>query len=803
MIFCYFCPSSYGSMYKLVIRFGILLLLSLPVRAQTFTQTIRGTVLDADSKSPLPGATILVLNLDTVKGGVSDVQGNFRITAVPVGRRAIKISYLGYEDAFLNNLIVSTGKEVVLNVEMHERVIQGQSVEIISEKDKTKANNDLATNSARSFSSEETERYAGARGDPSRMVANYGGVTSSNDARNDIIVRGNSPLGVLWRFEGVDIPNPNHFSTQGATGGPVSMLNTNLLANSDFLTGAFPAEYGNRTAAVFDLKLRNGNNEKDEFIAQVGINGLEVGAEGPIKKDGASFLINYRYSTFKVFDALGIHFGVAGVPEYQDMSFKLNFPTAHAGVFSVWGLGGISSISILDRNRDTSDWSYTAKGQDLVYGSNMGVIGFTHLYFFSPTISGKLVVSVNGSSNLITVDTLSKAKQDFRDYDNHSADWQYTASYTVSDKINAHHLLKAGITYTQQFIDYKAYFYSTQYKTNVYQLNDADNTGLGQAYLHWQYRITEKLALNTGIHYQVFTLNNTQALEPRAGLRWQFLPRHALSIAYGMHSQTQPLIYYFYKTYDPVSGNYVETNRNLDLSRSQHLIAGYDFNIGKNFRFKLEGYYQYLYNIPVSINPASSFSIINVGNALDGLPLVDSLYNHGTGKNYGVELTIEKFFSKHFYFLSTLSVYQSSYVANDGIERPTAYDGGYVYNILAGYELPLGKSKNKLISLDVKYTTAGGNRYTPIDLSTSIIDGHAAYYDNLAYSQRFTPYSRLDVKLSFRLNRKKVSHLLYVNVENILNQQNILQQTYDPSSQTVHSEYQLGVFPYGGYRLEF
>jgi hypothetical protein len=780
----------------------LLIFMHIAGSAQTFTQTIRGTIRDADSKSVLPGATVLILNLDTLKGSVSDADGNFRISGIPVGRRALKVTYLGYEDILMNNIIVSTGHEVVLTIEMHERVIQGKEVEIIAEKDKTKPNNELTTNSARSFSSEETERYAGARGDPSRMVANYGGVTSSNDARNDIIVRGNSPLGVLWRLEGVDIPNPNHFSTQGATGGPVSMLNTNLLASSDFLTGAFPAEYGNRTAAAFDLKLRNGNNEKGEYIAQVGINGLELGAEGPIKKDGASYLINYRYSTFQLFDALGIHFGVSGVPEYQDMSFKFNFPTSKAGIFSVWGLGGMSSISILDRNYDTTNWSYVSKGQDLVYGSKMGAAGFTHLYFFSPTVSGKFILSVSGSSNLITVDTLSKARQDFRDYDNHSADWQYSASYTLTGKINSHHLIKAGVTYTQQYLDYNAYYYSTVYHTNIYQLQTANNTGLGQAFIHWQYRITEKLALNTGLHYEIFTLNNSHALEPRAGLRWQFLPRHALSLAYGMLSQTQPLIYYFYKTYDPATGTYSETNHNLDLSRSQHLIAGYDFNMGKNFRLKLEGYYQYLYNIPVSLNN-NSFSMINVGNALDGLPLVDSLYNHGTGRNYGVELTIEKFFSKHYYFLSTLSLYKSSYAGNDGVERPTAYDGGYVYNILAGYELALGKSKNKLLSLDVKYTTAGGNRYTPIDVNASIIQRQAVYDDSQAYSQKFTPYSRLDVKLSFRMNRKHTSHMLYVNIENILGRQNILDQIYDPTSHSVHTEYQLGVFPYGGYRLEF
>jgi hypothetical protein len=799
--FCYF--HEYTMRFQQFAQAILFLLLPFLAAGQTFTQTVRGTVRDADSKTALPGATIIITNLDTILGGVSDAEGNFRIAHIPVGRRALKVTYVGYEDVVMNNIVVSSGKEVILNIEMHERVIQGKEVQIIYEKDKTKANNDLTTNSARNFNSEETERYAGSRGDPSRMVANYGGVTSSNDARNDVIVRGNSPLGVLWRLEGVDIPNPNHFSAQGATGGPVSMLNTNLLANSDFLTGAFPAEYGNRTAAVFDLKLRNGNNEKTEFISQVGINGLELGAEGPFKKDGASYLISYRYSTFKAFNALGINFGVSGIPEYQDLSFKFNFPTAKAGIFSVWGLAGTSSISILDSKQDSTKWSYVNSGQDLVYGSSMGSVGFTHLYFFSPTVSGKFIFAATANSNLITVDTLSKTRQDFRDYENRSADWQYTGSYTLSDKINSQHLLKGGISYSQQFFDYKQWYYSTTYHSNIDQLTAANNTGTGQAFVHWQYRITEKLALNSGFHYQIFTLNNSQAIEPRAGIRWQFHPKHALSIAYGMHSQTQPLIYYFYKTYIPATGTYEETNHNLGASKSQHLIAGYDGNLRKNFRVKVEGYYQYLYNVPVSAHFTNSFSMINVGNALDGLPLVDSLYNHGTGQNYGIELTIEKFFSKHYYFLSTLSLYHSTYTGSDNIQRPTAYDGGYVYNILCGYEIPLGKSKNKLISFDTKFTAAGGNRYTPVNVAASIAERSAVYYDAQAFSLKFAPYSRLDFKVSFRVNQKKIAQIIFVNIENILNRQNILQQTYDPTSQSVKTQYQLGVFPYGGYRIEF
>ena len=241
-------------------------------KAQTYSQTIRGKVIDADSKSILFGANVILLNSDTLIGSTSDVDGKFRLDNIPVGRRAIKITSIGYEEGVVNNIIVTSGKEVVLTIELREKVYTSEVIEIISETDKTKANNELVTVSSRNFLAEETGRYAGSRGDPSKMVANYAGVSSGNDARNDIIVRGNSPLGVLWRMEGIDIPNPNHFSAQGATGGPISMLNNNILGNSDFLTGAFPAEYGNKTAAVFDIRLRNGNNEQNEYTGSLGIN---------------------------------------------------------------------------------------------------------------------------------------------------------------------------------------------------------------------------------------------------------------------------------------------------------------------------------------------------------------------------------------------------------------------------------------------------------------------------------------------------------------------------------------------------
>jgi hypothetical protein len=784
----------------------ILSLCIILAKAQTYTQTIRGKVIDADSKSILFGANVILLNSDTLIGSTTDADGKFRLNNIPVGRRAIKVTSMGYEETVVNNIIVTSGKEVVLMIELREKVYTSEAIEIISETDKTKANNELVTVSSRNFLAEETGRYAGSRGDPSKMVANYAGVSSGNDARNDIIVRGNSPLGVLWRMEGIDIPNPNHFSAQGATGGPISMLNNNILGNSDFLTGAFPAEYGNKTAAVFDIRLRNGNNEQNEYTGSLGINGVELGAEGPIsKKNGSSYLINYRYSTLEIFNKLGIRFGVSASPQYQDVSYKLNIPTKKTGIFTLWGIGGKSKLSLLDSERKETDWSYISSGQDLVFGSSMGATGISNLYFFNSKTSGKLSLSVSATDLDAFVDTLSPVDQSsFLKRKNKSTEANFIANYTVSAKINAKHLIKFGATFQSIYFDAESYDYSTLYGKYIYDLNvDKSTADLLQGFVHWQFRPTDKITVNTGVHYQNFLLNNTSAVEPRLGLRFQLSPKQNMSIGYGMHSQMQPTIYYFYETYIPSTDSYYKSNRTLDLTKSQHAILGYDFNFAKAYRIKLEGYYQYVYNVPVQQNYTSSFSMINVGNALEGIPLVDSLENKGDGENIGMEFTFEKFFSNHFYYLATASVYQSKYKGSNGVEHHTSFDGGYVFNALAGYELTLGKNKNKALSFDLKYTQSGGNRYTPIDIEKSKTYGQAVYMDDEAFSKQLKDYSRFDIKISYKTNRKKTSQSIFLVVENIFDTQNILRESYNTTTQSIQQEYQLGLFPYFGYKIEF
>lgn len=782
----------------------LFVLLSFAAYSQT-TQTIRGQVLDKQSKQALVGATVALVDTGAIRGTVTDINGYFRIEKIPVGRQSVRISFIGYRTTVLP-IIVYSGKEVVLNIELEESVV-AKEVVVTAEKNKQKVNNQMATVSARTFSIEETQRYAGSRNDPARMAANFAGVSGANDSRNDIIIRGNSPLGILWRLNGVDIPNPNHFGTFGSTGGPVSMLNNNVLTNSDFLTGAFPADYGNALAGVFDLKMRTGNNEKREFLGQIGFNGVEFGAEGPFSKNKkGSYLINYRYSTLAVFHALGINIGTgAAVPQYQDLSFKIDLPTEKMGKFSVFGLGGKSYVELLDSQKDPKKQNlYDLGSVDVYFGTKTGIAGISNTHFLNTTTYGKLTYAVSAMSNTISQDSLhydvNRNISIFHQYGNESKQYKSSLNYMLHKKLNAANSFTIGGIadfYNYNFLD--TVLKNKTYFIKLRDIND-QSAALYQAYALWQHKFSNTVTLNSGLHYQHFALNHSQALEPRLGLRWEFKEGQSLSLGSGLHSQIQNPLIYFDKT-RLAPNYYVETNRNVGMTRAAHFIGSYDRSFGRDMRLKAEAYYQYLFNVPVTTNP-SFFSTLNYGADFSN-PSVDSLVNKGTGKNYGVELTVEKFYSRGYYYLFTASVFESKYKGSDNIERNTAFNGNYVFNALGGKEFKAGE-KN-IFAIDLKITWAGGRRYVPIDLQKTLAlnNGLAVYDFDHAFEKKLKDYFRTDIKFTFRRNGNKVTQEWLIDIQNVFNNMNLFTRTYSASRKEIVNQYQLGIFPVAQYRILF
>ncbi len=779
--------------------------------SQTITQTVRGTVADKQTQITLPGATVIVKYGQQEVGTITDEDGNFKFSNIPIGRITLRVSYVGYQESVTQSLSLLSGKELVLNVGLEEKVTQVEGVIVKASASKTNTINKMSSVSARTFTVEETERYAGSRNDVARMASNYAGVSGVNDARNDIIIRGNSPTSLLWRLEGVDIPNPNHYAAFGTTGGPVSMLNNTMLANSDFMTSAFPAEYGNAIAGVFDLKMRVGNNEKYEFLGQMGFNGVEFGAEGPISRmQGSSFLINYRYSTLSLFDKMGIDLGTGGIPYYQDLSFKLNFPRTPVGHLSIFGLGGKSTIDLWDSKKDTTQEKvdfYGGEGFDLTNSADMGVIGITQQYIINETTFTHLTVAGIYHQTKTIIDSLDRhTYTKLPVYRQHFSEDRAFISFFLNKKFNRHHSIKIGIMATDMGFalldsslnrDKNAFETTTNFDGSAWEY---------QPYAQWHYRVNDELTLNSGVHLNYFAFNQSMSVEPRLGLRYKLASNQSISLGYGLHSQLNPITVYFRQVLLP-NGSYERTNENLKMVKSQHFVAAYDWTINNHTRIKVESYLQLISNAGINAAKNDSYSILNEGaNFYVNFP--DSLKNGGTGKNYGVELTAERFLSRGFYFLFTSSLFQSRYKGSDGIERNTAFNGNYIFNLLLGKEFKLTGNSAKTaqsLAIDIKSTVAGGQRYTPFITIYDPLHSwyNAEYLDSQAFEKQYPNYKRTDIKITYRRSGRKVTQEWAIDITNLFNTKNIYTDKFNRTTGERSYTYQLGMLIVPQYRIIF
>lgn len=782
----------------------ILLIMGLPllVSAQQSKQTVRGKLTDKVSETPLEGAIIMLVDTTYNLGAVADAEGKFVIENVPVGRRAFKVSYVGYKGITVPNVQITSGKEVVLDVALEESVLEMQEAVITAKTNKDKAENEMAALSARSFSLEEVTRYSGTRNDASRMVANFAGVSTPDDSRNDIVIRGNSPAGLLWRLEGIAIPSPNHYATLGTTGGPVSALNTNLLKNSDFLTSAFPAEYGNATSGVFDVKLRNGNENKHEGTLQLNMfSGLEAMAEGPMnKKHNSSYLASYRYSFAGIGAALGLPIGTNAAPQYQDLTFKLNLPNSKAGKFSIFGLAGISNIKFLHNKIDANDL-FADPSKDSYAKSRLGIIGVKHTFMLDDKSSINTVVSFSTAHSLFDQDDILADNTKYKTVEVRDRTYNYAITTAYQRKVNRKFNFKTGVVAQVFQLDV---FNKSRTQTAPWVVNRdfAGALGLVQVYFQSKYRFTDNLALNTGVNAGMLTYNTTWYIDPRVSLSWDVAPAHTLSLGYGLHSQMQPLPVYLFTTPNLEGGN-EETNKNLDFTRSHHAVLAYDSRFAKDWRLKAEFYFQYLHGVPVD-KFSSSFSMLNAGNDF-AFPDRANLTNRGTGYNYGMEITVEKFFSKGYYILFTGSLFNSKYKGSDGKERNTAFNNNYITNVLGGKEFRVGKDKRHALTIDTRFSLAGGRYYTPVDEAASQAAFTEILDEQQAFTQKLPLYYRWDVKLGFQLNSKKrkISNQFYIDFQNVTNHKNVFARRYNPVTNSVGTTYQIGFFPDVMYRLQF
>jgi hypothetical protein len=776
---------------KWILAFTIVPLLSFSLISQNPFQKLSGMVTDKVTKEVLIGAHVQILDLDELTGTITNHDGEFELNDIPLGRIRVQCDYLGYESYISPSLVLNSAKQLFIEIEMEEASFKTSEVVIRAKSIDKKAQNELALLSARSFSVEETERYAGSIADPSRMAVSFAGVQSTNDLDNDIIVRGNSSIGILWRLEGIDIPNPNHFARRGSSGGGIGIFSVNMLSNSDFIFGALPAEYGNTISSVFDMKFRKGNREKNEFAFRAGILGLDFMSEGPIKKGKSSYLFNYRYSTLGILNKAGIHIVNANTDNtFTDLSFHLNFPSNNnKSIFQIWGIGGYSS-EIHNTVPEVEEWKEFDNLTHTDFKTGMGVVGANYTHLINDKSYLKLRMAFMGDHITHNKDTV---------------DLDFNRGYLLRERYNTTRLTNT-IEYVKKVSPLLQYEIGAKTHLLGYELNYAENDrvlksnieyldqesdGAGklllESYLQGSWKASDRIRINGGLHFMYSSLNDIKSMEPRLAINYRLTPGSNISLAYGLYSQALPIGAYFTH----------ENNIDLPFMKSQHWVTSYSTNFIEKYKFTCELYYQKLSNIPIAKDSERNYWMLN---DLVGYSKYE-LVKEGTGRNYGIDITLERFFDRGFFFIAAGSLYRSEYSLDGTNYSNSRYDGRFNTSLMFGKEIEF-KNGNAL-QLGFRNLLYGGQRYASVDevISEEIRELYEDPTSTL--DQQNKTYWRSDLRIAYRKNKASYSWSLSLDIQNLLNIKNTRGEIWNFTTQSLEPKHQAGIIPIINFQIDF
>ena len=793
-----------NKMRKIVFRITAVMavvMMAITAQAQTnqTTQTIRGQVTDVASGEPMIGVTIQIENGITMTT-ISDTDGNFVIDNVPVGRHSVRASYIGYEPILLKEQLVTSGKELVLNLKMTESISELSEVVVKPRVNKQMPLNEMAQVGARMFSVEEATRYAGGMADPARTASMFAGVATGG-ATNGISIHGNSPQMLQWRIEGVEVNNPNHFADITEAGGGVfTSLNGTVLANSDFLTGAMPAEYGNALSGAFDMKMRVGNNTKYEHAIQVGTLGVDFASEGPLGKNSkASYLVNYRYSFLEIAKKLHAINMENETLDYQDLSFKFNFPTAKAGTFAVWFTGLVDNYE--NKVPDPSEWETLWDSNDSWSRQRNWAGGVTHTYRFRSGGTLTSNIAYTGNYQKLGVNDYTEQMVKMPDMAGRNLSWNIIISTQHKQKISSRYTMQNGFEHRHmEFCTWMDYI--KEVGGPLYRVYDSDGmTGLTRLYTNHKIALSNRLSMVAGVNVMWFNLNNQVLVEPRVSMQYKTSPSSTLSIAYALNSRKETIDTYFVTMQDPTKASAIyNPNEDLGLTRSHYISASFAQRLGENAMLKIEPYWQWLFDVPVE--KGTTYSVINHNLFYQDRALV----NEGVGRNYGIDFTLERYLKDGFYGMLTATVFKSEYRDAQGEWHHTRHDRGYITNILGGKEWMVGKSHKNVLGVNGRLTLMGGDRYTPMAPGTTYEDV-AKRPDRAIPQDGSDPFSEqlgMNVGYAFSvkytINKKHTAHHFILEY---LQMRSFHGQTFDIRTQELVNKYTSLTFPNIAYRLEF
>ena len=780
-------------MKKLTFLATLIVAMTTFAQAQT-TQTIRGQVSDVASGEPMTGATIMV-DGQTDMAAVSDADGRFAIQKVPVGRHTVRVSFVGYEPLELKEQLLSSGKEMVLDLKMTESISTLDEVVVKPQVNKQLPLNEMAQVGARMFSVEEASRYAGGVSDPARTASMFPGVAGSG-VYNGISIHGNSPQMLQWRVEGVEVNNPNHFADITMAGGGIfTSLNGTVLANSDFMTGAMPAEYGNALSGAFDMKMRTGNNTKYEHAVQLGTLGVDFASEGPIGKESkASYLVNYRYSFMEI--AKKIHaINITQTMDYQDLSAKLNFPTEKAGTFAVWFTGLIDNFG--NELSDSTEWESLWDACESWANQRSCAGGLTHTYRFDGGGTLTSSVAYTGSYYKLYSKLYDDNLNEMPYLEGENSQNNLIVSVQHKRKISSRYTMQNGVEYRQMSFKACDDYVHRIGDPEMYHVYDAEgNTMLARAFTNHKVALSQNFSTVAGVNVMYFGVNGQTLVEPRVSLQYQATPSSTFSVAYAMNSRKESIGAYFVFDDDGET----EANKDLGLTRSHHVSFTFSQRLGDNAILKIEPYYQWLFDVPVE--EGTTYSVINERSFLQGKVLT----NDGLGRNYGIDLTLERYLKNGFYGMFTGTVFRSEYRDAQHEWHHTLYDLGYITNALGGKEWMVGPNKKNVLGINGRLTVMGGGRYTPEVEGVTFEDVLNDPYWEMPRQEDKPFEKKMDTNVGYAfsvkytINKERVAHhfiLEYLNVKSFEG------RGFNRRTNKIVDYYTSLTFPNVAYRIEF
>lgn len=791
-----YLPARQKMRYYILLQIVLSLLISFfcieITTAQTLTQTINGKVLEEGTGQPIPFANVIVLNIEPLMGVTTDSAGNFKLKNVPIGRHTLQVSYVSFQTHQME-VVVNSLNETVVEMRLKDGGIDLEGVVITAQEEHGSPKNVMVLSGGRTLNMEEARRYAGGFDDPARLASSFAGVGGSL-GNNGVIVRGNAPKGMLWRMEGVEIPNPNHFADIIAFGGGgLTALSSHLLADSDFLLSAFPAEYGNALSGVFDIKIRNGKTDKRSHALQIGALGIDVASEGAfVKGKESSYIFNYRYSMLGLIQPLLPE--NAGGTNYQDVSFKMNFPTKKAGTFSVWGIGALDNSGQL-AEKDVTKRQYESDFEKADNKQYMGAIGLNHRIHLGKV--AYLNTNFTSSGNGISVKTSrldeNETPQPSNEIKNNLI--KHTFSSYLNTQVGKNHINRTGII--ANLWQYDIEVKQKQANDNLEKLVQSNNQALHfQGYTQSLIDVSSNFTINLGSHFQYLAINKKFSIEPRFSFEYRLPKKQILTFGYGLHSRIEPLYIYLVKNRN--LNNSEPLNKDLDLSKAHHFTLGYQKMLSPKLRLKVETYYQELFNVPVMAD--SSFSLLNLSQSWF---IDEALINEGKGRNYGLDITLEKFLDKGFFYLFTLSLFNSTYQGGDNIWHNTRFNQQFITNALVGKEWQVGKDDNNVMALSMRLTYQGGERISPINYIASTNQKEVIFDENRAFANQ-KPHSLLaHLSLNYQKNKPKHRSIWSLQVLNAFAAKEFYGYRYNFRTTGVDTHKESLVIPNIAYKIEF